>query len=62
MCAEVEGTIRGTTVSIEKDNGPIYACCNSSVFPIIISVFKSLVYGGRSVDFQELKSGMQQVY
>ena len=62
ICVDVEGSIMGTTISIEKNNGPIYACCYRSVFPIIISVFKSLVYGGRSFDFQELKSTMHQVF
>ena len=62
LCVEVEGSIMGTTISIEKNNGPIYACCYRSVFLIIISVFKSLVYGGRSFDFQELKSAMHQVF
>ena len=62
LCVEVEGSIMGTTISIEKNNGPIYACCNRSVFPLIISVFKSLVYGGRSFDFQELKSAIHQVF
>ncbi|KAL6312848.1 hypothetical protein AAG906_025899 [Vitis piasezkii] len=55
-------SIMGTTISIENNNGPIYACCNRLVFPLIISVFKSLVYGGRSFDFQELKSTIHQVF
>ena len=62
LCVEVKGSIMGTTISIEKNNGPISACCNRSVFPLIISVFKSLVYGGRSFDFQELKSAIHQVF
>ena len=62
LCVEVEGSIMGTTISIEKNNSPIYACCNRSVFSIIISVFKSLVYGGRSFDFQELKSAIHQMF
>ena len=62
LCVEVKGSIMGTTISIEKNNGPIYACCNRSVFLIIISVFKSLVYGGRSFDFQELESAIHQVF
>ena len=62
LCVDVEGSIMGTTISIEKNNGPIYACCNRSVFLIIIPVFKSLVYGGRSFDFQELKSAIHQMF
>ena len=62
LCVEVEGSIMGTIVSIEKNNGPIYVCCNRLVFPIIISVFKSLAYWGRSFDFQEFKSAIHQVF
>ncbi|KAL6340747.1 hypothetical protein AAG906_025594 [Vitis piasezkii] len=39
LCVEVEGSIMGTTISIEKNNGPIYACCNRSLKSAIHQVF-----------------------